>query len=63
MEALKYTYWDKRGGEIKVYACETYDGEFALSWNTPNGYPRRSTYATAEKLIKAFNRKTNNQTK
>mgnify|MGYP000179801158 FL=1 len=62
METLKYTYYAK-GREIRVYACETYDGEFAINYNTPNGYPRRNTYATAEKCIKAFNRMTNNQTR
>ena len=62
METLRYTYISK-GREIKVYACETWDGDFAINYNTPNGYPRLNVYATADKCIKAFNRMTNNQTK
>ena len=62
MERLTYTYW-KNGREHRVVAGETWDGEFFMNWNTPNGYPRANYYKTAEECVKAFNRKTENQTK
>lgn len=61
METLKYTYWN-RAKEYKVVAGENWNGEFFMEWKTPNGYPRANYYKTAEECIKAFNRKTKNQT-
>ena len=62
METLIYTYITKRG-PIKVSARQTWDGDFAINYHTPNGYPRLKEFATAKECIKAFNRMTNNQTK
>ena len=62
METLTYTYYS-RGREINVSARQTWDGDFAINYNTPNGYPRRKEFATAKECVKAFNRMTNNQTK
>lgn len=62
MKTLTYTYYS-RGGEINVWAGQTWDGDFAINYNTPNGYPRRKEFANAKECIKAFNRMTNNQTK
>ena len=61
METLKYTYWNK-AREYKVVAGENWNGEFFMEWKTPNGYPRANYYSTAKECIKAFNRKTKNQT-
>lgn len=62
MERIKYTYIVK-GLETTVVAGETWDGQFFMEWKTPNGYPRANYYGTAEECMKAFNRRTNNQTK
>lgn len=62
MERLSYTYWN-RAKEYKVVAGQSWSGDFYMEWTTPNGYPRSNFYNTAEECIKAFNRKTKNQTK
>lgn len=62
METLKYTYYAK-GRKMNVWAGQAWDGDFVISYYTPNGHPRRKDFTTAKECLKAFNRMTNNQTK